>query len=108
MTALLRGDHNGHMKTAGVAELKARLSKYLAEVRGGEEVVITDRGRPVARLAPLKTAAMGFESLRDLEREGIVKLPEKPLDLGFLDQPPVRDPTGKVLQYLLEEREEGW
>lgn len=34
----------------GVRELKAKLSEYLSRVAEGHEVVVTDRGRPVARL----------------------------------------------------------
>jgi prevent-host-death family protein len=40
------------MKRAGVAELKARLSHYLARVRGGDTVVVYDRDTPIARLVP--------------------------------------------------------
>lgn len=36
----------------GVRELKSRLSEYLRQVRAGRSVVITDHGRPVARLVP--------------------------------------------------------
>ena len=38
------------MKTAGVRELKAHLSRYLDEVRRGEVLLITDRGHVVAEL----------------------------------------------------------
>ena len=37
----------------GVRELKARLSEFLNRAVGGEEVVVTDRGRPIVRLVPL-------------------------------------------------------
>ncbi len=37
----------------GIRELKARLSHYLTRAAGGETVVVTDRGRPVARLVGL-------------------------------------------------------
>jgi prevent-host-death family protein len=37
----------------GVRERKARLSAYLARVRAGETVVVTYRGRPVARWQPI-------------------------------------------------------
>ena len=40
------------MKAAKVSELKAGLSKYLARVKRGEQVVITERGRPIAKLVP--------------------------------------------------------
>jgi prevent-host-death family protein len=38
----------------GVRELKTNLSRYVAEVRGGAEVVVTDHGHPVARLVPIE------------------------------------------------------
>ena len=38
------------MKTAGIRELKARLSEYVRQVTQGEVVLITDRGRVVAEL----------------------------------------------------------
>ena len=38
------------MTKVGVRELRNNLSKYLERVRGGEEVIVTDRGRPVARV----------------------------------------------------------
>ena len=40
------------MRTAGVREARQNLSALLDEVRMGREVVITERGRPVARLVP--------------------------------------------------------
>lgn len=40
------------MKKANVSELKAKLSAYLAEVRGGGTVVVYDRATPIARLVP--------------------------------------------------------
>jgi antitoxin (DNA-binding transcriptional repressor) of toxin-antitoxin stability system len=44
--------HNMVMKKANVSELKAKLSAYLAEVRGGATVVVYDRATPIARLEP--------------------------------------------------------
>ena len=40
------------MEEVGVRELKASLSRYLRRVREGETIVVTDRGRPVARIVP--------------------------------------------------------
>jgi prevent-host-death family protein len=42
------------MRTAGVREARQNLTDLLDDVRKGREVVITDRGRPVARLAPVE------------------------------------------------------
>lgn len=43
------------MHTVGVFEAKNRLTALLDEVEGGGEVVITRRGKPIARLAPLES-----------------------------------------------------
>ena len=40
------------MKAAGIRQARQHLSILLEEVRKGHEVLITDRGRPVARLVP--------------------------------------------------------
>ena len=43
------------MRTAGVREARQDLTSLLDDVRKGREVVITERGRPVARLVPVKS-----------------------------------------------------
>ena len=40
------------MRSAGIREVRQNLSALLREVRKGREIVITDRGEPVARLTP--------------------------------------------------------
>lgn len=40
------------MKTSTVANAKAHFSALLSAVTGGEEVVVTRRGRPIARIVP--------------------------------------------------------
>lgn len=47
----------------GVRDLKNNLSRYLERVRDGEEVVVTDHGRPVARLSPIETSTRGLAAL---------------------------------------------
>jgi prevent-host-death family protein len=41
----------------GIRELKARLSEFPAHVADGEEVVVTDRSRPIARIVPYSAAS---------------------------------------------------
>ena len=43
------------MKRAGIRELKQNASAVVAEVVAGEVVTITDRGRAVAQLVPLRS-----------------------------------------------------
>ena len=40
------------MRRAGIREARQNLSTLLDEVKNGGEVLITDRGKPVARLVP--------------------------------------------------------
>ena len=40
-------------KTVGIRELKMNLSKYLAEVRAGTRIVITEHGRSMVDLEPM-------------------------------------------------------
>lgn len=43
--------------TMGLSELRVRLAGVVRHVEGtGKSIVVTDRGRAVARLAPLETA----------------------------------------------------
>ena len=59
------------MKTVPVAELKASLSAYLRRVKAGEDVLVTERGRPIARLTPAGTA--GWPShLESMEAQGLI------------------------------------
>lgn len=55
----------------GVRELHDRLSEYLERVEGGGEVVVTRRGRPVARLSGL-----GERPLEALAQRGLVRMPQ--------------------------------
>ncbi len=43
------------MDSIGVRELRQHASRYLERVAHGESLVVTDRGRPVARLVPVAT-----------------------------------------------------
>jgi prevent-host-death family protein len=44
------------MRTVGIRELRQRASELLRRVEAGETIEVTDRGRPVAVLAPLPEA----------------------------------------------------
>jgi prevent-host-death family protein len=95
-------------RTAQVSELKAGLSAYLARVKTGEEIIVTERGRPVARLVPIpRTADHELERLRDMERRGLIKLGTGTIPPEFWNMPRPEDPGDGVLKALLEEREHG-
>ena len=98
------------MESAGVAQLKARLSEYLARVRAGEEVLVTDRGRPVARLVPvgyLPDDEAELARLKAMEREGLMRLGSGRLPAGFFEKERPADPGGLLREAVVEERERG-
>lgn len=96
------------MKTAPVSRLKASLSEYLRRVKAGEEVIVTERGKPIARLTPVKRIGVFPEHLVEMERQGRIKLGSGRLPKDFWKLPRPRDPKGLTLKALLEEREAGW
>ena len=53
------------MSTVTVADAKARLSDLLAQVEAGEDVVITRRGQPVARLSQVEKPKEAVKSLAE-------------------------------------------
>ena len=98
-------------KVAKVSELKASLSKYLARVKAGEEVVVTERGKAIAKLVPMPREEEGgegggMERVKELVRRGVLSLPEGELPKDFCERPLPEDPGDGVLKALLEEREE--
>lgn len=95
------------MTSVSISELKARLSAFLDIVRQGEDVVVTDRGRPVARLSPVRGAELE-ESRRDvLLRSGRLRAPAASLPADFWKRRRPSDAKGHSLAALLEERGEG-
>lgn len=55
-----------------ITELRAHLSDWLAQAQSGEEIVVTDRGVPVARL----TGVNSSPTLQRLTLEGVISRPE--------------------------------
>lgn len=95
------------MKTATVSKLKASLSEYLRQVKAGEEVLVTERGRPIAKLTPAAVSPLLPQDLAELEKQGIIKIGTGKLPKNFWSLPRPKDPKGLVLKSLLQEREEG-
>jgi prevent-host-death family protein len=96
------------VKTTTVSKLKASLSKYLRSVKAGEEVLVTERGRPIAKLTPAHSSEMLPEELIEMEKQGLIKLGSGKLSKGFWELPRPNDPKGLVAKAVLREREEGW
>ncbi len=83
--------------TAGVREVKNHLSAYLERVRDGEEIVITDRGRPIAGLTAVDPDIDRLQALID---QGIITASTAPRSL-----PPRRVwITGSVTELVADQR----
>lgn len=59
------------MSEVGIAELRQGLKDWIARAREGDEVIVTDRGRPVARLTGITTGS----ALDQLMAEGRITPP---------------------------------
>lgn len=96
------------MKVVGITEAKNKLSALIDHVRGGETVLIMDRGRPVARLeSAVAIDDAGEGRLSRLERAGIVRIAGKKLAEALIKAAPPRARKGAdVVRILLEERRE--
>jgi len=87
--------------TVGVRELKARLSSYLRQVKGGVTVVVTERGKPIGRIVPV---SLSLEArMQELIKAGLAAWSGRKL----APRPPVARAQGvrTVAELLLEDRE---
>ena len=90
------------MSMVGIKELKNQLTQYLRRTKHGEEVIITERGKPIALIRSIqsaeqvvsldarlaKIAAQGFVTLptrKPLKRVRLVKVSGKPVSQAILE-----------------------
>jgi prevent-host-death family protein len=95
---------------ASITEAKNQLSALIDRVRGGESVLIVDRGVPVARLESATTGSVEPTGrLARLQRAGIVG-PTKIVAPGgspLRGKPPRTNGDVSIVQTLVRERREG-
>ena len=96
-----------YMKRASITQSKNGLSALIDGLKGGEPVLIVDRGRPVARLEPV-TGGEGGQSdrLSRLIRDGVLRPRRTNAPLAVFSTPPPRA-DGSVVELLIDERREG-
>jgi prevent-host-death family protein len=92
------------MNIVGVRELKNRLTQYLNLTKKGEEVLITERGKPIAVIHPAEgnLPATSLETkLTELAGEGRILLPRK----KFLSKiPQIKIPGQPISATVIEGR----
>jgi prevent-host-death family protein len=93
------------MKTVGSRELKNRLGRYLGMVGKGETIIVTDRGKPVARLSPAEPDSLKTNNaddfLRHMEAEGHLRRGTRP----FRRVKPIKLKGKPMSQMILEDRD---
>ncbi|MGH7312543.1 MAG: type II toxin-antitoxin system Phd/YefM family antitoxin [Candidatus Rokuibacteriota bacterium] len=89
------------VKSTGVAKLRAKLSEYLAQVKAGQEVIVTERGRPIARIVPLSHDAT---ELAELALAGLIRIGTRRLPRGFWRMPRPGATRGAGVKALLDDR----
>jgi prevent-host-death family protein len=95
------------MRTATVSRLKATLSEHLARVKAGEEILVTERGKPIARIVPLAAGETAAPArLLELARAGLVRIGSGRLPPKLWARPRPADPEGRAVRALLAERDE--
>lgn len=91
------------MMRVGVKELKNQLSRYLSQVKIGQDVLITERGKVVARIIQEESVrSRTREVLQPLIAQGLVTLPSLSIEKDFPD--PVELPGRPVSDMVIEDR----
>ncbi len=93
------------MRTVKIGDLKAQLSAHIRSVRNGEEVLVFDRDKPVARIVPCDIAEQSAQEQRLITR-GVLIPPRK--TRSELPQPePVGNISDEAMQEIWRQEREG-
>jgi prevent-host-death family protein len=87
----------------GIREAKIHLSKYMKMVQEGNEIVLTDRGRPVGKIVPIRGEDIPLQTrIAKLEEKGMVTV----LPKGYLKTlpEPIAVPDSIGQSFLQEDR----
>jgi prevent-host-death family protein len=86
--------------TVGIRELKAQLSHYVQQVKAGTTLVITEWGKPVGQIVPIKPSVEA--QLQELATTGLVAWSGR--KLAPLTPPAQAQGSQTVAELLLEDR----
>ena len=71
------------MQKVGSREFKNRMGRYMKAVRSGQSFLLTDRGKPVAKVSPPdpepSTEPTLLDVLKKLQAQGLIRLAKRPL-----------------------------
>jgi prevent-host-death family protein len=90
----------------GLREANQSFSKAIKAVKAGKEVVLTERGKPIAVIKPLQTEDKLEATLQRLEAEGFLRRGSKSGKPMPVWRSPVRIKGKPISQTISEERDE--
>jgi antitoxin (DNA-binding transcriptional repressor) of toxin-antitoxin stability system len=94
-----------HAKGFGVRSKKASSSDYLARVKAGEEVLVSDRAKPIAEIILLsRNESEADTRMAQLEISGLARVAKGGLPEDFWLANCPSDTEGAVLAALISER----
>lgn len=90
----------------GLREANQRFSKAIKAVKAGKEVVLTERGKPIAVIKPLEREEKVETTIRRLEAEGLLRPAVKRGPMPTPTWKPVRVKGKSMAETISEERDE--
>lgn len=94
------------MQTVNIADLKNNLSAWLEQVKNGEELIVKDRNKPIARVMPLVAGDDLDAEEEALVAAGLMRLPLKEKNDDFLDMPAPQVSMEDIQAVIRAERDE--
>jgi len=88
----------------GLREANQHFSKAIKAVRGGKEVILTERGQPIAVIKPIKEEHEEDAMLRQMADEGLITLPARTGPLPRFE--PVQIKGKPLSQTIIEDRDD--
>ena len=90
----------------GLREANQQFSKAIKAVRAGEEVVLTERGQPIAVIKPIKKDGIQNATVQALAAEGLITLPSRKGPTPTPRWKPIKAKGKPLSQTIVDERED--
>ena len=88
----------------GLREANQHFSKAIKAVRSGKEVILTERGQPIAVIKPIKEGPEEEVALKRMADEGLITLPSRKGPLPRFK--PLHIKGRSISQTIIEDRED--
>ncbi|MBI4242147.1 MAG: type II toxin-antitoxin system prevent-host-death family antitoxin [Candidatus Rokubacteria bacterium] len=88
----------------GLREANQRFSKAVKAVKAGEEVVLTDRGQPIAVIKPLRAGRREADAIRRMVATGLLRPATR---LGPMPSFRARSIRGRAISETVSEERAG-